>query len=146
METVVRRTDAAPEDVWAVIADGWTFVSWVVGASRMRAVEPTWPQAGSRVHHSVGGWPAVIDDNTEVLEVEAGRRLVMRARLRPAGEAHVEIVVVPHGEGAEVRMTEDFVSGPARFVPAPARDVGLRVRNRETLHRLCLLAERRERP
>ena len=37
--TVTRDTSATPEQVWAVIADGWTYSQWVVGNSRMRAVD-----------------------------------------------------------------------------------------------------------
>jgi uncharacterized protein YndB with AHSA1/START domain len=35
--TVTRDCSAAPEQVWAVIADGWTYSQWVVSNSRMRA-------------------------------------------------------------------------------------------------------------
>ncbi|GMA42026.1 SRPBCC family protein [Mobilicoccus caccae] len=146
MSTTERRTNAAPEAIWDVIADGWTFVAWVVGASRVRAVEPDWPAVGSRIHHSVGAWPAVIDDNTQVLEVEDGRRIVMEARIRPAGQARVDISLIPDGTGTVIRMVEDFTSGPATKAPKPARDAALHVRNVETLKRLALLAERREHP
>lgn len=146
MSTTERRTNAAPEAIWDVIADGWTFVAWVVGASRVRAVEPDWPAVGSRIHHSVGAWPAVIDDNTQVLEVEDGRRIVMEARIRPAGQARVDISLIPDGTGTVIRMVEDFTSGPATKAPKPARDAALHVRNVETLKRLALLAERGEHP
>ena len=53
---------ATPADVFAVLADGWLYPSWVVGASRVRGVDGTWPQPGSRIHHSVGVWPLLIDD------------------------------------------------------------------------------------
>jgi uncharacterized protein YndB with AHSA1/START domain len=73
--TVNERTiNASPKDVWEVLADGWMYPLWVVGASRMRDVDPHWPEVGSKLHHSVGVWPGLIDDNTEVLEVEPGRR------------------------------------------------------------------------
>lgn len=146
MSTVERRTTATPDAVWAVLADGWTFASWVVGASRVRAVEPGWPAVGTHIHHSVGTWPAVLDDTTESVEVDDGRRLVLLARTRPVGQARVELTLVPDGGGTLVRMAEDFVSGPATVVPRPARAIALTVRNAETLHRLALLAERRDRP
>ena len=34
-----RHLDCAPEDVFRVLADGWLYPSWVVGASRIRSVE-----------------------------------------------------------------------------------------------------------
>lgn len=143
---VERRTSATPEQVWAVLANGWLFGSWVVGASRVRAVEPGWPAEGTRIHHSVGAWPAVIDDDTLVMSSEEPRRLVLRARLRPVGEATVDITLEPRNGGTLLRMQEDFVNGPASLLPEPARQVGLRVRNVEALHRLALLAEGRTRP
>lgn len=146
MSTVERRTTATPEAVWSVLADGWTFASWVVGASRVRAVEPGWPGVGTHIHHSVGTWPAVLDDNTEAVEVDEGRRLVMLARTRPVGQARVELTLVPDGDGTLIRMTEDFVSGPAKLMPKPARGAALKMRNMETLHRLALLAERCDHP
>lgn len=146
MSTVQRRTTASPSAVWAVIADGWTFGSWVVGASRVRAVEPGWPAVGTRIHHSVGSWPAVLNDDTESLEVEEGRRLVMLARSRPIGQARVEITLLPAESGTLIRMVEDFVDGPAVAVPRPARSAALKLRNSETLHRLALMAERRGQP
>ncbi|QQS00448.1 MAG: SRPBCC family protein [Austwickia sp.] len=146
MSVVERRTTATPDAVWAVIADGWTFASWVVGASRVRAVEAGWPAVGAHVHHSVGTWPAVLNDDTEVLECEPGSRIVLLARTRPVGEAKVDITLTPDGGGTVIRMAEDFVTGPALVVPRPARSAALRARNTETLHRLALMAERRQEP
>ena len=56
--------------MWDVLADGWLYPLWVVGASRMREVDDTWPAVGSKLHHSVGAWPALINDDTEVTDVE----------------------------------------------------------------------------
>lgn len=146
MSSVERRTSASPAAVWSVLADGWTFAAWVVGASRVRAVEPGWPGAGTHVHHSVGTWPTLLDDNTAVIESEENRRLVLQARTRPVGQARVEITLTPDGDGTMISMAEDFVSGPATLVPKPARQAALVLRNKETLHRLALMAERRDRP
>ncbi|MCE1178180.1 MAG: SRPBCC family protein [Micrococcales bacterium] len=139
---ITRTTSATPEQVWGVLADGWAYGSWVVGASRVRAVDITWPEPGSCLHHSIGTWPAVLDDSTSVLEAEVGRRLVLSARTRPAAVQTVELVLEPTAEGTVVHMSEDVTSGPARLVPAIVRQTALVVRNREALHRLCLLAER----
>ena len=38
-----RTMSCPPESVFAVLADGWLYPSWVVGASRMRDVDPAWP-------------------------------------------------------------------------------------------------------
>lgn len=140
-----RTTSAPPAAVWEVLADGWLYPSWVVGASRARAVTPDWPAAGARLHHSVGVWPVVLDDETTVLSCEPGHRLLLDARTRPAGSQTVEIVLEPAANGGtRVSMREDTADGPLRLSPHTLRQVGLGIRNHETLHRLCLLAERRE--
>ena len=40
MSTVSRLFNTPADIVWKVIADGWLYSGWVVGASRIRAVEP----------------------------------------------------------------------------------------------------------
>ena len=77
--TVSRPVAAPPEAVWAVLADGWQYGTWVVGASRVRAVDPGWPRAGARLHHSFGPWPAVISDATVSNEAEEPRHLFLTA-------------------------------------------------------------------
>jgi hypothetical protein len=141
---VVRHTIAAPpEKVWEVLADGWVYPTWVVGATRMRRVDGHWPQPGSKLHHSVGVWPAVINDFTEVLDWVEGERLLLRAHGWPAGAAEVELGLEPCDGGTEVTMREDAVAGPGRLVPQPVRQVLSVVRNREGLRRLGLIAEHR---
>lgn len=143
MSVTRRLIDTTPERVWDVLADGWLYPLWVVGASRMRNVDEAWPDAGAKIHHSVGVWPALIDDHTAVVESEPGRRLVLRARAWPVGEAKVDITLQASGAGTEVTVTEDLTSGPAALVPEPLRGLGLRWRNVETLRRLAFIAENR---
>ncbi len=139
---VNRRVIAAPpESVFTVLANGWLFPVWVVGASRMRAVDDHWPSVGARIHHSVGAWPVLIDDYTELLEWDPPRRAVMRARLWPIGEARVELDVQPAEGGCAVTMTETPTSGPFARAPRPAVDASIKLRNVETLNRLAYLAE-----
>jgi hypothetical protein len=109
----------------------------------MREVEDTWPAVGSRLHHSVGVWPLLIDDNTEVVEAKPGRLLKLRARGWPLGEASVEIHLEPAGAETTVRIVEEPVSGPGALVPPPVRGLSLNWRNTETLRRLAYVAERR---
>jgi len=142
MSRNVRRMACSAEDVFAVLADGWVYPAWVVGASRMRDVEASWPAAGAKVHHSVGVWPLLIDDVTVSRRWDPPRRMVMRARGWPIGEARVTIDVRPLGDAAcLVRIQEEAVSGPALLIPPPIREVLLHWRNTETLHRLAYLAE-----
>jgi len=139
---VVRRTiDALPAQVWAVLSDGWLYPSWVVGASRMRDVDASWPAPGSELHHSVGMWPLLLDDRTEVLGAEPQKQLRLKAHGWPAGAAEVLIDLEPVGSGTEVTIREDAIAGPATLIPPPVRQLGVIPRNRETLRRLAFLAE-----
>jgi len=143
MSTNYRFIEAAPHDVFEVLGDGWLFPSWVVGASRIRDVDVTWPAVGAKIHHSFGVWPAVIDDSTSMLEWEHGVHAKFLARGWPVGEAEVAIDVQNRPGGCYVRMREHAVSGPGRFVPALVMDPVLSIRNREALQRLAWLAEGR---
>jgi uncharacterized protein YndB with AHSA1/START domain len=145
MSRNTRTIKTTPDKVWAVLADGWLYPLWVVGASRMRDVDADWPDVGARIHHSVGAWPLLLDDNTEVLDCEPGHLLEVRARSWPAGEARVVLRLTEVDGGTEVVMEEDVESGPARLVPKPVRTPMLAWRNVESLRRLAFLAERRER-
>jgi uncharacterized protein YndB with AHSA1/START domain len=145
VSTTSRPIAATPEQVWEVLSDGWLYPLFVVGAARMRDVDESWPAVGSRLHHSVGSWPLLIDDTTEVLEVEEGRRLLLLARGWPAGQAHVDISLVPSGDTTVVTMTEDATAGPGLLVPKPLRDAQLHLRNVEALRRLAFVVEGRTR-
>ena len=142
LSEVRSATTASPEQVWAVLADGWSYAGWVVGASRIRRVEGDWPAVGSRVHHSVGSWPLLLNDETQVLECDSARRLVLQARGRPFGEARVSIVITPQASGCIVSMLEDATHGPGRLIPQPLRQLAIVPRNRESLRRLVYLTER----
>jgi hypothetical protein len=134
-----------PEDVYAVLADGWSYPLWVVGAARVRKVDPGWPEAGARIHHSVGLWPALLHDTTHSTGAEEPHSLKLHARAWPTGEAEVEVRVDPHDEGSLVTIFERAVSGPAVLVPPPVQAALLKWRNTETLRRLSFIAEGRSR-
>lgn len=115
-----RHVEATPDEV-RVLFDGWLYPLWVVGASRVRDVEADWPTVDSRIHHSVGPWPLVINDHTEVLEVRPGTALTLRARGWPLGEAMVRVSLEPSGSDTQVTLEEDAISGPGRLTPRPVR-------------------------
>ena len=143
MIEVTRVIEAEPADVMAILADGWTYAGWVVGASTIRAVDDEFPRPGSRIHHSVGSWPLLISDSTHVLEFEPGRRMKLEARGWPLGQATVSVTVEAHPRGSLVTMVEDVSEGPGRLVPLPLRQLSIAPRNRESLRRLGYLAEGR---
>ncbi|TLM85943.1 SRPBCC family protein [Pseudarthrobacter sp. NamE5] len=140
MATVSQVFNSPAADVWRVIADGWLYSGWVVGASRIRAVDDLWPHAGSRLHHSVGAWPFLINDSTSVTSVEPERSLEIVARGWPLGEAKVAITLEDQGDTCKVTITEDAIRGPGKLMPKFLLDPMITVRNRETLKRLELMA------
>ncbi|MGN6753882.1 MAG: SRPBCC family protein [Intrasporangium sp.] len=133
----------SPEDVFRVLGDGWSYAAWVVGASRIRDVDLTWPAKDSEIHHSVGSWPFLLDDTTTVADIDAPRSIKLRARAWPFGEAEVTLKCEPAGVGmTRVTMLEHSASGPARLLPQMLVDPVLHARNVESLRRLAYLAQR----
>ncbi|MET9229555.1 SRPBCC family protein [Lentzea sp. NPDC003310] len=147
MAEVSLNVEAPVDAVWSVLADGWSYAGWVVGASHIRDVDAGWPKTGTRIHHSVGPWPLVIEDTTEVVRCEPGELLELDARLWPVGAARISFALRPRGESlTEVRMTERAVRGPTTLLPKIVQDALLVPRNKETLQRLNALAQGRSTP
>lgn len=138
---VTADVAAPPEAVFAVLADGWNYPSWVVGASRIRGADDDWPAEGSRIHHSVGPWPLLIDDTTSVALARPPRLLVLDARMWPLGRARVRFDLAAHGRGTRITMTELAMRGPLSHLPASVQARLIAPRNRESLDRLSRLAE-----
>jgi hypothetical protein len=138
-----RVIKTVPDRVWDVLADGWVYPVWVVGATRMRDVDRGWPELGSKLHHSAGVWPLIVSDDTEVLEVEPRHYLRLRARGWPLGAAEVAISLAASGGDTLVEIEETVVSGPGALMPAALTDPLIKVRNTETLRRLAFIAEHR---
>ncbi|MEJ5913915.1 SRPBCC family protein [Pseudokineococcus sp. 1T1Z-3] len=136
MATVERTFPCPPEDVVAVLEDGWLYGLWVVGAARIRGVEDDWPARGSRLHHSSGPWPLHLDDSTRVLRSELPHRLELLAKAWPWGRARVDIELTPVDGGTHVRMWEDATTGVALLAPRRLREALLRPRHAECLVRL----------
>ncbi|SUE15153.1 Uncharacterised protein [Rhodococcus gordoniae] len=131
-----------PSKVWEILADGWRYAGWVVGASRIRAVDPAWPRPETRIHHSVGLWPFLLDDYTEVCAMVPERELVLRARAWLFGKAEIAISLEPTRDGGtRISMAEHVVEGPYAHVPDRVQEELVLPRNQECLRRLVLLAE-----
>lgn len=141
--TVERDTTASRRQVWDVIADGWTYSQWVVGNSRMRAVDEQWPAPGSTIKHSIGIWPAVLDDVTVVEECVPLERIVLLAKGRPFGKARITLRLSDTNAGCHIEMAEVPVGAPMGWVPKRLSLMAAYPRNRECLYRLTALAERR---
>ncbi len=142
--TVSATIRAAPAAVHAVLADGWAYAGWVVGASHVRAVEGDWPAVGSRLFHASGTSPLLMADDTVVEQVDRGRRLVLLAHGGSLGDARIELSLVPDGPTGgrtRVAMVETPVAGPGKWFHNPIADAVLTRRNTEALTRLGCLVE-----
>jgi len=106
-----------PSRVFAVLADGWSYPNWVIGVTHVRNVDANWPAIGSRLHHTLGMWPLTGENYAEVIEIEAGRKLVLRIHLGKLGRAHTELTVRPAPGGSAVTLTEHGDEGFAKLVP-----------------------------
>ena len=144
--TVKRDTTATRQQVWDVVADGWTYSQWVVGNTRMRAVDPGWPAPGSKIHHTVGVWPLVFNDETEVESSTPLEVFILLAKGRPLGGARIVLRLFDIQDGCRIEMAEVPVGAPLNLVPRRLALAAAYPRNRECLARLAALAERRTRP
>jgi uncharacterized protein YndB with AHSA1/START domain len=142
MAQTTTRIAATPDRVFGVLADAWTYERWVVGCKQIRDVDDGWPAPGATFYHSVGIGPLTVRDTTTVIESDPPRRVVLRARARPAGVARVEIDLAEAGGGTEVAMREQPISGPPARLHNPLQDLLIERRNAESLRRLKQLAER----
>ena len=146
MATVSCSIKAPPNEVFAVLSDGWAYSNWVVGTSHVRAVEAEWPAVGSRLFHATGVWPVLLRDETEVAEISPDDRLVVIARARPMGEARVEMTFAADPAGTRVTLIESPVKGFGRWIHNPLNEALLVRRNIEALARLTALVERPTQP
>ena len=147
MIEVCRTIPTPPEQIFAVLADGWSYASWVVGAAHIRAVDEGWPAVGTRVHHRVGPWPLQVNDQTVVREMRPNRLLELDAHAWPFGVARVRLALEPVSATAtRVRIGWAATAGVARFAPEAVLGLMLRPRNSETLHRLADIAVHRQVP
>jgi uncharacterized protein YndB with AHSA1/START domain len=142
--TVSRDISAPRQNVWDVMADGWTYSQWVVGNSRMRAVDRDWSAQGTRIKHSVGVWPFVINDETMSLECVPLEELVLLAKMGPLGAARVTLRLSDIPGGCRVEMSEVPSEGPMNLLPERLAALAMDVRNRECLWRLEQLAAARQ--
>jgi uncharacterized protein YndB with AHSA1/START domain len=135
--------DAAPGDVFDVLADPRSYAYWVIGSIKIRDAEPDWPAAGSRFHHTVGIGPLRLQDHTAVEDVVPGRFLQLKTRARPMGNARVKLELTPHDGGTRVTMIEGPADKPTALLFVPPTPMLLRRRNKRSLERLAELAEGR---
>lgn len=133
-----------PEDLYAVFLDAQTYPKWVVGARRIRAVDPEWPTPGSAFHHESWLGLMPVQDRTIMMDCEPGKSVHLNAGIRPAGTADVLLTMEPHELGTKLVIEERAVTGPWAIVWNKAFDAGMWVRNEESLRRLKRYVEQRQ--
>jgi len=143
MVVVSHHVPVPPERVFAVLADGWSYASWVVGAAHIRQVDGHWPAVGSRIHHSVGPWPVHVQDVSTVVAVEPGSVLELDARMWPVGGARIRLTLHADAGGTRIEMAEKLTRGPLRLLPKALQTPLLAPRNVEALKRLADIAVNR---
>ena len=141
MATNHTQIAASPDEVFAVLANAENYGDWVVGSDTIRDADPTWPKVGSRFYHRVGVGLLKVNDHTEVLDVDAPRRLVMRARARPLGTAKVTMLLAERDGGTRVTMIEVAGDRLSRLALNRVTDPLIYLRNVEALRRLKRIVE-----
>lgn len=134
---------ATPEQVWAVLTDGWAYEKWVVGTKEIRSVDEGWPTPGTSIHYSFGAGPLTLDDETTVRIAEPARRLELEIRAGKLGTARLSIQILPWGDDAVLVLDEHPLSGAGAEWHNLVVDSMLRFRNRRMLKALASLVESR---
>lgn len=143
MATVSLRMQASPDDVFDVLDDACAYPRWVIGARRIRAVDPDWPEVGSRFHHAIGTAAGELHDSSQIVERDRPRRFVLEARFRPPGAACVAVDVEPIEGGVVVHLGETVVGGPLTSVPQLLLEPLITLRNAFAIRRLRRVVTRR---
>ena len=134
---------AAPEAVFAVLADPERYADWVVGAAETDELDPSWPAEGATLRYEAGAGPLTVAGVTEVVESEPPRRLVLRALVPSLGEVAIELELEASAAGTRVVMREEPVEGVLEAAHTKLSDAALSRRNEVALDRLRRLVEER---
>jgi hypothetical protein len=140
VNVLVRR---APEQVWDVLSDGWSYADWVVGTREIRSVDDHWPALGSAIDYTVGLGPLHLTGRTIVRSVEPGRELGLEADARSIGTARIVIRLHPWGDDTVVVLDEHPLRGPGYRLHNAFSDAVLLLRGRPMVKNLARLVERR---
>ncbi len=136
-----KHTSASPEQVWAILSDGWRYADWVHGTKEIRAVDAGWPAVGTSIHFTAGVGPLTYKNETVSRECTPGQKLELEVHGWPAGTIRVGIRISPSGTGSVVTMNEHPLRGVARLLHNPLTTLGFKVRVKLMLEHLTKLAE-----
>jgi uncharacterized protein YndB with AHSA1/START domain len=129
----------ARHDVFRAIADPRTYPRWLLGAQRIRHVDPAFPAPATQFEHSVGpAGGATVDDSSEALLADPPRRLDLAVHVGPV-EGDVTFLLEESDGRTTVTLRERPTGRLATLTPL-LRPV-LYARNRWSLHQLRRLLE-----
>lgn len=127
---------APPEDVFDVLADPTTYPDWLVGAQRIRAVDPEFPAAGAEFEPTVGAPPTGnVEGHTQSLGADPPHRLDLEVH---AGPFHgvVDFEVEPYAAGTSRVCFREAATGPLAVLTPLLRPL-VYARNGRSLKRLA---------
>jgi uncharacterized protein YndB with AHSA1/START domain len=137
--------DAPPERAYEILSRPRAYGFWVTGAREVNEADPSWPAPGSTFRHTQGIKPLLISDTTSVVAADPPHRLELEARVRPLLVARIVMELEPEDGGTRVTMEEQPVGGALRpLLELPPSKALVKLRNKEGLRRLRLLAEGRK--
>jgi len=143
MARTERIFEATPEQIFEALSDPRNYAFWVVGSKAIRDYDESWPQVGSRFHHTVGFGPVKVRDHSEVEEIEPPFMMKLRVKARPFGTGRVTMEMTALEDGRTlVTMTEDAADMLTAFIFNPLTHLLVRGRNVKSLERLAELVER----
>jgi uncharacterized protein YndB with AHSA1/START domain len=133
---VCAELPAPPEEVFEVLADPETYPEWLIGAQRIRQVDPDFPRPGSGFEHSVGASPEVaVDDRTKALEADPPHHLELDVHAGPFhGVVDFEIHSGPAGTSRI--CFREAATGPAAVLTPLLRPI-VYARNGRSLVKLA---------
>ncbi|MFG2303619.1 SRPBCC family protein [Actinacidiphila glaucinigra] len=136
-----RLVRGAPQDVWAVLADGTRYGEWVVGPSSSRRKDGHWPEVGSSLEYTVLLGPLELTGRTVVRICRPSEQLELEALSGWLGSARIAFELRPWGEDTLVIVDEHPLRGPGGLLHNAALDALLQLRHRSMLGRLAEAVE-----
>lgn len=135
------RCSLPPEVVFEHLTDPWEYPRWLLGASKMRAVDSDWPSVGSNFHHTVGWGPLKVDDRSCVEEIDAPRKLVLYVKATPLVQGKVTFTLEDIDGGTLLTLQEE-PAVPIGNLLRPVLDPATHARNKKSLQQLADLMHR----
>ncbi|RKE17352.1 SRPBCC family protein [Streptomyces sp. TLI_171] len=132
-----RLIEAAPEQVWDVLANARSYAQWVVGTQDVLDSDDDWPAVGARLGFRVGVGPATFEDTCVVRICEPLHRLELEAAAKPLGTARIAFGLIPWAEHTLVLLDEHPLRGLGARLENPLTELALHLRNRQLLGNLA---------